>query len=153
MKRKRITPRQDSTGVHVWLVFMKAFQALIPHAAESIERTELGDSDFRVLEALLHKGPLPVNTIGPKVWLTPGSISVAVDRLVKKGLVSRKDDPDDRRVRQVELTAKGRALITRGFREHAATMENAVSVLSKKERMTLLQLLKKLGKHAAETRE
>jgi MarR family transcriptional regulator, 2-MHQ and catechol-resistance regulon repressor len=70
---------------------MKAFQALIPHAAGSIRRTELGDSDFRVLEVLLHKGPLPVNTIGPKVWLTPGSISVAVDRLVKKGLVARKD--------------------------------------------------------------
>jgi DNA-binding MarR family transcriptional regulator len=68
----------------------------------------------RVLEVLLRKGPLPVNTIGPKVWLTPGSISVAVDRLVKKGLVSRKDRAADRRVRQVELTAKGQALITRG---------------------------------------
>src|ERR1700720_4937791 len=123
MKRKRTPPGQDSTGVHVWLVFMKAFQALMPHGAESIERTELGDSDFRVLEALLHKGPLPVNTLGPKVWLTPGSISVAVDRLVKKGLVSRKDRAGDRRVRQGELTAKGRALITRGFQEHAAAME------------------------------
>src|ERR1700730_19212349 len=91
MKRKRPAHGQDSTGVHLWLVFMKAFQALIPHAAGSIKRTELGDSDFRVLEALLHKGPLPVNTIGPKVSLTPGSISVAVDRLVKKGLVSRRD--------------------------------------------------------------
>jgi len=134
--------------VHIWLVLMKAFQALMPHAAESIERTELGDSDFRVLEALLHKGPLPVNTVGPKVWLTPGSISVAVDRLVKKGLVSRKDHPRDRRVRQVELTAKGRALIMRGFREHAAAMEKVISVLSKNERLTLLRLLKKLGKHA-----
>ena len=153
MRRKRTSPRQNATGVHVWLVLMKAFQALIPHAAESIERTELGDSDFRVLEALLHKGPLPVNTIGPKVWLTPGSISVAVDRLVKKGLVSRNDRASDRRVRQVELTAKGRALITRGSREHAAAMENAVGVLSKKERLTLLQLLKKLGRQAAETRE
>ena len=150
MRRKKTT-RQDSTGVHVWLVFMKAFQALLPHAARSIKRTKLGDSDFRVLEALLHKGPLPVNTIGPKVWLTPGSISVAVDRLVKKGLVSRKDHPNDRRVRQVELTAKGRALITRGFREHAAAMENAVSVLSKNERLALLRLLKKLGKHAAKS--
>ena len=92
-----------------------------------------------------------MNTIGPKVWLTPGSISVAVDRLVKKGLVSRKDHPDDRRVRQVELTTKGRALITRGFREHASAMEAAVSILSKNERLTLLRLLKKLGKHAAET--
>ena len=89
MKQKRPTKKQDSAGVHVWLVFMKAFQALLPHAAGSIKRTELGDSDFRVLEVLLNKGPLPVNTIGPKVWLTPGSISVAVDRLVKKGLVSR----------------------------------------------------------------
>src|SRR5438477_6807692 len=111
MKSEGTTPRQDSTGVHVWLVLMKAFQALMPHASESIERTELGDSDFRVLEALLHKGPLPVNTIGPKVWLTPGSISVAVDRLVKKGLVSRKHRAGDRRVREVGLTAEGRALI------------------------------------------
>ena len=103
MRRKKTTPGQDTAGVHLWLVFMKAFQALLPHAAQSIERTKLGNSDFRVLEVLLHKGPLPVNTIGPKVWLTPGSISVAV-------------------------------------------------VLSKNERLTLLQLLKKLGKHAAETR-
>src|SRR5437588_12346338 len=149
--RRQKTTRQDSTGVHVWLVFMKAFQALLPHAARSIKRTELGDSDFRVLEALLHNVPVPVNTIGPKVWLTPGSISVAVDRLVKKGFVSRKDHPDDRRVRQVELTSKGRALITRGFGEHATAMEDVAGVLSKNERLTLLRLLKKLGKHAAET--
>jgi len=152
VKQERSSKAQDASGVHVWLVLMKAFQALMPHAAESIERTELGHSDFRVLEALLHKGPLPVNTLGPKVWLTPGSISVAVDRLVKKGLVSRKDHPGDRRVRQVELTAKGRALITRGFREHAAAMETVVSVLSENERRTLLRLLRKLGKHAAPTR-
>src|SRR5260370_2024954 len=131
MRRKRTTPGQDSSGVHVWLVFMKAFQALFPHAARSIERTKLGDSDFRVLEVLLHKGPLPVNTIGPKVWLTPGSISVAVDRLVKKGLVSRKDHPHDRRVRRVELTPKGRALITRRLGDHAGTMEIGALVLSK----------------------
>ena len=152
MNRKQLTKSQDTSGVHVWLVLMKAFQALMPHAAESIGRTKLGDSDFRVLEALLHKGPLPVNTVGPKVRLTPGSISVAVDRLVKKGLVSRKDHPRDRRVRQVKLTAKGRALITRGFREHAAAMETVVSVLSKNERRILLRLLKKLGKHGVPKR-
>src|SRR6476620_5467518 len=153
MKRKQATKSQDTSGVHIWLVLMKAFQALMSHAADSIEQTGLGDSDFRVLEALLHKGPLPVNTVGPKVWLTPGSISVAVDRLVKKGLVSRKDHPGDRRVRQVELTAKGRALITRGFREHAAAMEDVTDVLSKNERLTLRRLVKKLGKHAAEIRK
>src|SRR5712675_1906894 len=133
MKRKRLSKKQDSTGVHVWLVLMKAFQALFPHAEESIRRTKLGDSDFRVLEVLLHKGSLPVNTIGPKVWLTPGSISVAVDRLEKRALVKRKNT-DDRRVRMVELTAKGRALVTKIFREHATTMEEAAGVLTKQER-------------------
>src|SRR5689334_13493897 len=139
---------EDSSGVHVWLVFMKAFRALGAHAEKSLNssRTGLGESDFRVLEALLSKGPLPVNTIGPKVWLTPGSISVAIDRLEKKKLVKRRTT-DDRRVRLVELTAKGRELVAKTFETHAAAMEKATA-LSKEERLTLLQLLKKLGKGA-----
>jgi MarR family 2-MHQ and catechol resistance regulon transcriptional repressor len=56
---------------------MKAMRALTRYAAAGIEETGLGLSDFGVLEALLHKGPLPVNTIGPIVDLTPGSISAA----------------------------------------------------------------------------
>src|SRR5438034_4706664 len=131
--------QEDTCGVHVWLVLMKAFRALAAHAAKSLNlsRAGLGDSDFRVLEVLLHKGPLPVNTIGPKVWLTPGSISVAVDRLERKALVKRKNT-DDRRVRLVELTAKGRGLVTEVFREHAEAMEQAACILSKEERLVLL---------------
>ena len=142
---------QDTSGVHIWLVLAKAFRALgaIAEGSLKLGRAGLGDSDFRVLEVLLHKGPLPVNTIGPKVWLTPGSISVAVDRLEKKALVKRKNT-DDRRVRLVELTPKGRALVTRTFREHATAMEGAAAVLSKEERMVLLRLLRKLGKGGKE---
>jgi MarR family 2-MHQ and catechol resistance regulon transcriptional repressor len=138
---------QDTSGVHVWLVLAKAFRALRARAKQSLNlsRAGLGDSDFRVLEVLLHKGPLPVNTIGPKVWLTPGSISVAVDRLEKKALVKRKNT-DDRRVRLVQLTPKGRALISKIFRKHVAAMGEAAGVLSKEERLILLRLLKKLGK-------
>ena len=140
---------QNTSGVHVWLVLGKAFRALATSAEESLNLsgTGLGDSEFRVLEVLLHRGSLPVNTIGPKVWLTPGSISVAIDRLERKALVKRRNT-DDRRVRLVELTAKGHALITRTFREHAAVMEEAAAILSKEERLALLQLLKKLGKGA-----
>jgi MarR family transcriptional regulator, 2-MHQ and catechol-resistance regulon repressor len=142
---------QDTSGVHVWLVLWKAFRALTAQAEGSLNLSEtgLGESDFRVLEVLLHKGPLPVNTIGPKVWLTPGSISVAVDRLEKTALVKRKNT-DDRRVRLVELTPKGRALITRTFRVHAAAMEEAAVVLTNEERLMLLHLLKKLGKGQAD---
>src|SRR6201982_3299024 len=96
---------------HVWLVMIKAMSALTRYGKAAIEDTGLGESDFRVLEVLLHKGPLPVNTIGPIVDLTPGSISVAVDRLVDKGLVSRVESAEDRRVRTVALTPRGKDLI------------------------------------------
>ena len=102
--------------VHTWLVMMKAMQAITRHALANLEETGLGLSDFAVLEALLHKGPLPVNVIGPKVNLTPGSISVAVDRLVSKGLVSRAECSQDRRVRIVALTPRGKSVITPIFR-------------------------------------
>src|ERR1700722_17873470 len=108
---------------HVWLVMLKAMRALTRYAAAGIEGTGLGDSDFRVLEVLLHKGPLPVNTIGPIVDLTPGSISIAVDRLVSKGLVSRVESTEDRRVRMVSLTSRGRDLIVTAFRKHAGQMK------------------------------
>jgi len=112
----------------------------------NLGQTGLGDSEFRVLEVLLHKGPLPVNTIGPKVWLTPGSISVAIDRLEKKALVKRKNT-DDRRVRLVELTPqRTRALSVRLFREtRGPAMEDVAGVLSKEERLDLMRLLKKIG--------
>src|ERR1700732_5303395 len=107
---------RDIQGMdHVWLIMMKAMRALTRYAAADIEATGLGLSDFGVLEVLLHKGPLPVNTIGPIVDLTPGSISTAVDRLVAKGLVSRVESAEDRRVRIVALTPRGRAVLLSPF--------------------------------------
>ena len=137
------------TGIHVWLVLMKAFHSMAACAARDLRGTGLGESDFRVLEVLLHKGPLPVNTIGPKVFLTAGSISTAVERLYARGLVSRVDSKADRRVRVVDLTPKGRRLINRIFTSHARNMEEVAGVLTEMERLQLLEILKKLGKHAA----
>jgi MarR family 2-MHQ and catechol resistance regulon transcriptional repressor len=134
---------------HVWLVMMKAMRALTRYAAAGIEGTGLGDSDFRVLEVLLHKGPLPVNTIGPIVDLTPGSISIAVDRLVAKGLVSRVESAEDRRVRIVDLTPHGKDLIVPAFRKHAGQMKRVFSELSPEELRALEEALKKAGKRAA----
>src|SRR5246127_3873104 len=118
---------------HVWLVMMKAMRALTRWRTAGIEETGLGLSDFRVLEVLLHKGPLPVNTIGPMVDLTPGSISIAVDRLFAKGLVSRVESPEDRRVRIVALTQRGKELILPAFRKHAGQMKRVFSELSPEE--------------------
>jgi MarR family 2-MHQ and catechol resistance regulon transcriptional repressor len=133
---------------HVWLVMMKAMRALTRYAASAIEETGLGLSDFGVLEVLLHKGPLPVNTIGPIVDLTPGSISIAVDRLVEKGLVSRVESAEDRRVRIVDLTPGGKDLIVGAFRKHSGQMKKVFSELSPEELLGLETALKKVGKRA-----
>src|SRR5579863_1789728 len=134
---------------HVWLVMLKAMRALTRYASAGIEDTGLGDSDFRVLEVLLHKGPLPVNTIGPIVDLTPGSISIGVERLVAKGLVSRVESAEDRRVRIVTLTPRGKGLIVPAFRKHSGQMKRVFSELSPEELRVLEEALKKAGKRAA----
>src|ERR1700738_3771054 len=134
--------------VHCWLVWNKAFQAAAKYLYAGLEETGIDDTDFRILEALLNKGPLPVNTIGPKVNLTPGSISVAVDRLLDRGLVSRVESPEDRRVRIVSLVPKGKALIVPIFRKHAAEIRKVFADLSPKELRALETTLKKIGKRA-----
>src|ERR1017187_1335110 len=134
---------------HVWLVMMKAMRALTRYARAGIEQTGLGLSDFGVLEILLHKGPLPVNTIGPIVDLTPGSISIAVERLFAKGLVSRVESAEDRRVRIVALTPCGKELIAGAFRKHSVQMKRVFSELSPGELRGLEVALKKVGMRAA----
>ena len=135
-------------GTHLWLVLFKTYQTLRTHDLKSIESTGLCLSDFGVLEILLHKGPLPVNAIGEKVLLTSGSITTAVDRLEKKGLVERRFSESDRRVRMVHLTEAGRVLIEDAFAAHQAALERATSGLDADEKTLLIDLLKKLGLEA-----
>ena len=138
----------DSAGVHLWLILWKAFDSVREHATRHIHSLGIGLSDFGILEVILHKGPLPVNTIGNRIRLTSGSITAAVDRMERKGLVERRNDPTDRRARMVHLTETGRKLIGCAFADHEAAMERATSGLTASERAEAIVLLKKLGLRA-----
>ena len=147
---KKLESLTGGSGVHIFLVLWKAARAVEAYAENSISQLEMCGSDFAVLEALLHKGPLPVNEIGKKVLLTSGSITVAVDRLEDKGLCERRAHGTDRRAKVVHLTKQGRKLITGAYSDHAADLERLVSSsLTKKERETLISLLKQIGYEAA----
>jgi MarR family transcriptional regulator, 2-MHQ and catechol-resistance regulon repressor len=140
--------KRPPEALHAWLIIMKAHQSITRYLLPAIIEEGLGDSDFRVLEVLLHKGPMPVNAIGPKVDLNPGSVSVAVDRLFKKGFVSRIESVSDRRVRTVSLTEKGRAMFIPLFRRHSALIKRAFQDVSSEELQQLEATLKKIGKRA-----
>ncbi len=148
-----MSKRRPPEPIHTWLIMIKASQAIARYALLPILAEGLGDSDFRVLEVLLHKGPMPVNAIGPKVDLNPGSVSVAVDRLYKKGLVSRVESKSDRRVRTVSLTEKGRQVFVPVFRQHAALIKRAFQGVSPGEQRQMEELLKKIGRRAQELGE
>ncbi|HYX30141.1 MAG TPA: MarR family transcriptional regulator [Pyrinomonadaceae bacterium] len=150
MVAKKANSLSGGSGVHVFLVLWKAARAVEAYAGKSIAELEMCGSDFAVLEALLHKGPLAINEIGKKVLLTSGSITVAVDRLEDKGLLERRAHGTDRRAKVVHLTKAGRKLIARIYADHAADMERLASKsLTKKERETLIRLLKQIGYEAA----
>jgi MarR family 2-MHQ and catechol resistance regulon transcriptional repressor len=140
-------------ATHTLLVMLKVLRAIRHFALPSILNEGLGESDFRVLEVLLHKGPMPVNAIGPKVDLNPGSVSVAVDRLYKRGLVSRVESESDRRVRTVSLTEKGRRVFVPIFRQHAALLTRAFQDVSPHEQRQMEEVLKRIGRRAEELGE
>ena len=135
-------------GPRIRLVLWKAAKAVENVDKASIARTGLGLSDFAIMEALLHKGPLPISRIGEKVLLTSGSMTAAINRLENRGLVQRIQDPSDGRCFYVHLTRDGRRTIQAAFAAHEKNLDEMVGVLSAEERGELVRLLAKVGRYA-----
>jgi MarR family 2-MHQ and catechol resistance regulon transcriptional repressor len=148
-----MTNRKRISAPRLWLVITKSYRVLSLLAERSIANAGLCLTDFAALEALLHKGPLTISQIQEKVLLASGSMTAAVDRLEKLGLVVRKTSPLDRRARVLELTPEGKRLAASCFEKHAKDLEALMSALSKKEMEQLYGSFKKLGLLAAEKLE
>ena len=147
-----MTSRSQSptTAAKLWVVLARAQRAVAGYVEQCIAAESLCLSDFMVLEVLLHKGPMTISEIGQNVLLANASMTSAVDRLEQKSLVSREAYPNDRRVRIVILTKKGKAFISELYDRHVADLETITGVLNEKEQDQLRALLKKLG-YAAES--
>lgn len=139
----------------LWMVLSRCHRVLSQIAERSIEEAGLCLTDFAALEALLHKGPLTITEIQGKVLLASGSMTAAVDRLEKKGLIERGPAPSDRRAKVLHLTHEGRRVVEKAFRRHAVELESAMAVLDPTEKNQLYALIKKLGlfAEAAENRQ
>jgi MarR family 2-MHQ and catechol resistance regulon transcriptional repressor len=136
------------SGSHIRLVFGKANKAIEAVDRESIGQTGLIVTDFMILEALLHKGSLPINRIGEKVLLTSGSMTAAANRLIKRGLIERIQDPVDGRRFYLHLTKAGLKLIRSAYKNHSETLTELFSCFDEQERDEFVKLLKKIGYHA-----
>ena len=141
------------TAPKLWIVLARCQRAMAQLVEAWIAAAGLSTSDFQLLETLLHKGPLTITEIQKKVLLATGSMTAAVDRVEKKGLVIRTATKDDRRARRLVLTEKGLELAASLFKAHAEQLQTAMSCLDDAETKELYRLLKKLGLFAAEMLE
>jgi MarR family transcriptional regulator, 2-MHQ and catechol-resistance regulon repressor len=137
------------TAPKLWIVLARCHHALNLLVERDIAGLGLCLSDFMVLEALLHKGPLTIGEIQAKVLLASGSMTAAVDRVESRGMVVRKAVPGDRRARRIELTAVGRHLIEKVYKQHAQHLEDAAAVLDEEEKKQVYDGLRKLGRSVA----
>ncbi len=129
----------------LWLVLARAYGSIVSYIEGSINGLGLGLSDFMVLEVLLHKGPLTISVIGEKVLLASASMTSAIDRLEKRGLVVRRSCSSDRRIRLVELTCEGKGGRVESYARQDKDLEQVTAGLSAEERRTMYEGLKKIG--------
>jgi MarR family transcriptional regulator, 2-MHQ and catechol-resistance regulon repressor len=110
-----------------------------------VSEAGLSMSQFGVLEALYHLGPLAQCELAKKLLKTGGNVTMVVDNLEKCELVKRERSQSDRRFVTVALTTKGRRLISRILPRQVAAIVEELSILSDTEQQELDRLCRKLG--------
>ena len=124
---------------------MRAAETVTGRVSRTMSAAGLTISQFGVLEALHHKGPLCQRDIAAKILKSTGNITLVVDNLEKQGLVKRERTSEDRRYLTVRLTGKGEALIGTAFADVEAAIITEMSALAADEQEILGRLCKKLG--------
>ncbi len=139
------TKSQERLALSTYVRLNRAANAARNHASRSLSDS-LTLTQFAVLEALYHLGPMSLSDIAGKILTTGGNLTMVVGNLEKQGLAQRQRSPEDGRVLIVALTAKGKALMREVFPLHAAAITDFLSALSPKEQRRLSDLCRKLGK-------
>ncbi|HDS74145.1 MAG TPA: MarR family transcriptional regulator [Firmicutes bacterium] len=135
----------EVSALNAFIALQRAADALNAKLAPRIREYGLTDSQFGVLEALYHLGPMHQNELGAKLLKSGGNMTLVIDNLEKRGFVRRVRSETDRRYITVHLTGNGEELIARVFPEHAAAIADLMSVISPEERETLRRLARAVG--------
>ena len=145
---RRSTAQQRA--LKLFVVLSRAWSAVFARLLRESGNQDLTHTEFEILEALYHKGPLLLGDVQRKILLSSGGVTYTVDRLADKGLVERRECATDRRARYAALTPKGEALIAKLFPMYAERIEKLMGVLTAREQDEVTELLRKLGLSAAE---
>jgi MarR family 2-MHQ and catechol resistance regulon transcriptional repressor len=137
--------KKEVRALDCYIKLVRATEAVNARSAHNYLAAGLSVSQFGVLEALLHGGPLCQRDIAKKILKSTGNITMVIDNLEKRQLVQRERDVEDRRFITISLTDAGRALIGAIFPQQAASIVTALEALTATEQEELGRLCRKLG--------
>lgn len=136
--------KQEVSALGAFVKLMRASESISSDVHRQLADSRLSVSQFGILEALYHLGPMCQKDIAGKILKSAGNITMVVDNLEKRGLVVREKSSVDRRIHRISLTDKGSLLIAEIFPDHAKRIRERMAVLSTEELKELSRLLKKL---------
>lgn len=132
-------------ALNTYTKLMRAAESVTSRVHRVLAEPKLTISQFGVLEALFHKGPLCQKDIASKILKSTGNITMVIDNLEKRGLVRRERDNEDRRYLTVHLSETGTALVAKVFADVEAEIVTEMDALAGNEQELLGSLCKKLG--------
>jgi MarR family 2-MHQ and catechol resistance regulon transcriptional repressor len=136
---------KEVRALGTYVKLMRAAESITSRVHKHLSSVGLTVSQFGVLEAIFHLGPLSQRDLGRKILRSSGNITMVIDNLEKRRLVRRERDASDRRMFIVHLTSEGQRLIGKIFPSHAALITNELSILNATDQKTLGDLCKKVG--------
>lgn len=106
---------------------------------------DITSNDMHVIEAIGIGEPKNMSPIAKKLSVTVGTLTIAMNSLVKKGYVFRERGKKDRRVVYISLTERGKAAYEHHARFHKAMIDSVSKELSPEELKMLVETLTKLN--------
>ena len=140
---------EEVRALNAFIALSRAAGSVTARTRAVIAEAGLTESQFGVLEALYHLGPLCAADLAQKVLRSRGNLTLVLSNLERGGLVARTTRTEDRRYRTVELTVKGKRLVKTEFPRHARLVAKTMGVLAPAELDELRRLCRKLGVAAA----
>lgn len=136
---------REKRALDAFIKLMRAGNAVSTESGRRLSEYELTASQFAVLEALYHLGPMCLSELAGKILRTAGNLTMVLDNLEKRGLAKRVSGAKDRRFITAEITSRGRDMIREVFPEHARRIAEVMSRLTPEEQDQLADLCRKLG--------
>jgi MarR family 2-MHQ and catechol resistance regulon transcriptional repressor len=137
---------KERRALNAFIKLTRAAEAINDCVNAHLREYKLTVSQFGVLEAIYHLGPMQTGELGQKILKSSGNMTLVIDNLEKRGLVRRQQRADDRRCIDIHLTAEGEKLIEEIMPQHVAGVVETFSLLTPEEQDQLGDLCRRLGR-------